>query len=461
MSKPDLAAIDSRLSKQVTAAENAYKGGNAQYAAEIAQSVLVRVPEAADVRALMHKAQRAVHGAPKKSFFGGFAGLSGIFSAKAVAANPRQAIENAEKNLAKNPYDIAALRMLAAAAEKLEWFETVALAHAELAALEPKDPSHPVAQANALFRAKELDEALRVTDEALQRFPGNGDLQELARRTSVAKTVEKGKWDEGSDFKSKTKDLAGAAKTEAGARLVQDAEEAVKIAAELEVKIAADPQNVDLYREAVRNYHAAGNLEKAIETLDRARQTNLGRADAALEKLQNEYTMELNDKYVEAYAERAKNDPGNAQFQAEYEQAKTSARDYRLSIYQSLVDRYPNDYGYRYNLGVLLLEAGRNGEAIQQLQIAQRNPKSRQNAMLNLARAFTRGNKFDLAVEQLIVAKGEIQVMTDIKKEIIYELGSAYEKLGKKKEAADEFKALYMSDATYKDVAQKIEAAYQ
>jgi hypothetical protein len=45
-----------------------------------------------------------------------------------------------------------------------------------------------------------------------------------------------------------------------------------------------------------------------------------------------------------------------------------------------LVERYPNDFAYRYELGALLLAANRLEEAVQQLQYAQRNPKFRQPA---------------------------------------------------------------------------------
>ena len=52
-------------------------------------------------------------------------------------------------------------------------------------------------------------------------------------------------------------------------------------------------------------------------------------------------------------------------------------------------------------------------------------------------RAFTQGGKYDLAVEQLTAAKSEVQLMNDLKKDIIYSLGDTYEKMGKAKEAVE------------------------
>ena len=69
--------------------------------------------------------------------------------------------------------------------------------------------------------------------------------------------------------------------------------------------------------------------------------------------------------------------------------------------------------------------------------------------------------KFDLAVEQFNVAKGELPMMNDLKKDVIYELGNAFEKMGRTKEAIEEYKIIYMADSGFRDVAQKINAFYE
>ena len=49
----------------------------------------------------------------------------------------------------------------------------------------------------------------------------------------------------------------------------------------------------------------------------------------------------------------------------------------------------------------------------------------------------------------------------DLKKDIIYSLGDTYEKMGKAKEAVDEYKIIYMADSGYRDVAKKINDFYE
>jgi len=154
-------------------------------------------------------------------------------------------------------------------------------------------------------------------------------------------------------------------------------------------------------------------------------------------------------------------DPADAVAQAALAKNEAELADFRLKTALTQVERYPNDFSYRYELGMLLLAAERLDEAVQQLQYAQRNPKFRQPALLAIGRAFTQGAKYDLAVEQLTTAKNEVLMMNDLKKEIIYALADAFDRMGKAKEAADEYKIIYMADSGYRDVSTKINAFYE
>ena len=66
----------------------------------------------------------------------------------------------------------------------------------------------------------------------------------------------------------------------------------------------------------------------------------------------------------------------------------------------------------------------------------------------------------DLAAEQLQTAKSEIPGMTEQKKDVLYQLGTAYEQQGDMEKAMVEFKALYGADISYRDVARKIDDFY-
>ena len=141
-------------------------------------------------------------------------------------------------------------------------------------------------------------------------------------------------------------------------------------------------------------------------------------------------------------------------------QLRKQEHDIKLENAKQMVERYPNDFSYRFDLGTLLFEDGNLDEAIMQFQISQRSPNVRAQSLLGLGRAFTMGKKYDLAVDQLETAKKESKIMNDSKKEIIYELGTAYELMGKPEQAFNEFKEIYSADISYKDVDAKINAYY-
>jgi tetratricopeptide (TPR) repeat protein len=187
----------------------------------------------------------------------------------------------------------------------------------------------------------------------------------------------------------------------------------------------------------------------------------LGQQDTSLERQEFDLFTQRLEKTVNQIQTQVNANPSDAALQSQLAQATQELDAYRLQTASTLVERYPNDYAYRFDLGKLLLGANRLDESIQQLQYAQRNPKYRQSAILLIGKAFVASGKFDLAVEQFNVAKGELPMMNDLKKDVIYELGNAFEKMGRTKEAIEEYKIIYMADSGFRDVAQKINAFYE
>ncbi|MFM7742833.1 MAG: hypothetical protein ACKO8X_04990 [Verrucomicrobiota bacterium] len=460
MKKVPLSDLDPRLQKQIVAADQQLKT-NPQYALEILSGILARNPGCIEVRRSLRKAQKTMLGTKK----GLFDGLTGVLTAgkiaKAVEADPVAAIAAAEEALAKKPTDANANKTIALAALKLGFHEFAAFAYEELAANEPTQTQHFVDLANVWIAAGEYDHALAAADKGLKLFPGNGDLQEAVRKASVSKTMKKGNWEDKGDFQSKLKDKDEALRLDQSARAVTDAATALAQAAELAQKIQAAPDSLDLYREIVRMFLMAEDLDSAIAWLQRGRLTSLGKADTSLERQESDLVTRRYERISKQLREAIAANPADAASKEALARNEAELADFRLKTSLSLVERYPNDFSYRHELGSLLLAAGRLDEAVQQLQYAQRNPKFRQPALLAIGRAFTLGAKFDLAVEQLMTAKSEVPLMNDLKKEIIYALGETYEKMGKPKEAVDEYKIIYMADSGYRDVAKKINDFYE
>ena len=153
-------------------------------------------------------------------------------------------------------------------------------------------------------------------------------------------------------------------------------------------------------------------------------------------------------------------DPQNKETLSGLNKVRASRQFYQKTQLESLVQRYPNDFGYRFELGCLLFEENSFDECLPHFQLAQRNAKVRLDAILYLGRSYSRKKFFDLAIEQFNVLKSEIQIMDDRKKEAIYELGCCFEQMGKTEKAIEEFKLIYSADISFRDVADKINIYY-
>src|SRR5439155_14546786 len=66
----------------------------------------------------------------------------------------------------------------------------------------------------------------------------------------------------------------------------------------------------------------------------------------------------------------------------------------------------------------------------------------------------------DLAVKQLEDVSKEILSMDATKKEIVYNLGLVYERMGKQEKSLACMKQIYEVDYGYKDVARRVESSY-
>ena len=431
MKKVAITELDPRLQKQIAAADQQLKT-NPQYAMEILSGILSRNPGCLEVRRSLRRSQKAILGVKK----GLFDGLLGGNPDKLAEKDPLAAIQAAEDTFAKKPGDIGANKLLAAAALKLDFPELAAFAYEELTQVDAKNVQHFIDLANTWIAAHDYDAALNAADAGLKIFPGNGDLQEAVRKASVSKTMRKGNWEDKGDFQSKLKDKDEALRLEQAARTVTDSGTAIEQAAALAVKIQAQPDSLDLYRDIVRQFIAAGDLDSAIAWLQRGRLTTLGKQDSSLERQEIDLIVQRFEKISKLLTEKVQANPADAAAVAELAKNEGELTAYRLQTTAS-------------------------DESVQQLQYAQRNPKFRQASILAIGKAFVASAKFDLAVDQFNLAKSELQVMNDLKKDVIYELASAFEKMGRTKEAMEEFKAIYMADSGYRDVSKKINAFYE
>lgn len=463
MPEVPVSSLDPRHQKLVEKARTALERGNLDYVTEVTEQVLRMRPECLPVRRLQRVAQLRAHRGKKSSGFLGKAmgGLSAApFMFGSAKKDPAKLLDAAENLLAKDPTNVAALKLLAEAASGLDLKETVAFALDAIRELEPGNRANLLALAEALLAAGKATEAVAITDEILKNKPTDAEAQDLMRKASIAQTVDKGNWDQKGSFREKLRDEAQAVSLEQSAKVVTGDAMTQRLLDEALGRVATEPNNLNHYRSVSQAYKQLGKLDEALNWVRKARELPVGKADAALEKQETELATSLIEQHMkdaEAALAKAPNDPAA---KVKVAAATKELADFKVSESKRYVERYPNDYAARYAYGVLLLESGQVDPAIAQFQQSQKGPQVRVNSLIGLGRCFKAKKLFDLAVAQLNTAKNELTNMDDTKKEVIYELGACYEAMGKPEAAIEEFKVIYSEDIGFRDVAEKINAFY-
>jgi tetratricopeptide (TPR) repeat protein len=459
MPEVSVASLDPRHQKLIENARVAIDRGNLDYTIEVTAQILKAAPGCLPVRRLQRVAQLKQLKGAKSGLMKALGGLTNSpfsFGKK----DPAKQLETAETMLAKDPTSVPALKLLAEAAAGLGFLETVAFALDAVRELEPGNRANLMALGEAWLAAGKPTDALKVADEILKTKPMDADAQNLMRKASIAQTVTKGNWDGQGSFRDKLKDEAQAISLEQAAKVVASGDMTQRLLEEALALVAKEPTNLNHYRSVTQAYQKLGNLEESLNWVRKARQLPSGAADASLEKQETELATTVIEKHLKAAEAAVASAPHDPAAKAKMDAAKKELTEFKLSEARRYVERYPNDYGARYTLGTLLLEAALTDPAIAQFQQAQKGPQVRIASLVGLGRCFKAKKLFDLAVVQLTTAKGELSQMDDAKKDVIYELGSCLEAMGKPDAAIAEFKIIYSEDIGFRDVADKINAFY-
>jgi len=457
----EISQLDPRLVKQLMAADKAL-ASDPSYSLEIYNSVLKQSPGCLELR----KKLRALQFKQSKNSGKGLSSLIGKVTTAPFllrtggTKSPLKAIETAEGLIAKNPTNPAAHEMLATAAASLEMNHTCVFAYETIRKLQPKDTAILKKLAKAYLDSGNPDGVIETGNAILQLNPGDGDAEDLMKKASVDVAMNQGNWEGSTDFRDQLKDKDQAASLEQSAKVVTDSKSLESLIRNTYDLVQAEPQNLTHYRQLSEYYHRLGDWQNAIAWIQQARKLDAGKGDVSLEEKERQLTLAYYSDVIEQWEGALAQDPQNTDKAKGLEQAKSTRKQYQRSQLESLVRRYPNDYGYRYELGSLLYEDKLYDECLPHFQLAQRNAKVRQSAILYLGRAYMMKKFYDLAVEQFNTLKTEIQIMDDRKKDAVYELGCCLESMGKEEQAIDEFKLIYSSDISFRDVAEKINTYY-
>jgi len=370
-----------------------------------------------------------------------------------------RALEIYEKILKAKPRSIHALRRHARAARENRMLETAinSLEHARK--LKPENLKVIRELGRAYMQHGSVPEAQACFQKILVVDREDKEAQKAIHDLAAMGTIIKGDWEDTETYRDKIKDVEFAKTAEREVRLVRSEDDVDALIRDREKRLAEEPEKLDHYKSLADLYIQKKQFDKAIQLFDTA--IKLAPSDVDLPEMRYKIVMKRFDKRIADAEEKAARDPSNPQLQAEVQRLKDEKDDYAISDLERRVAQYPTNLDLRLELGGAYMLRGRLDEAIKELQVAKTSAKKRTVALNYLGECFRLKGQADMAVEQFERALSELYVMDSFKKEVMYNLGRAYEDLGDEEKALHQYKQIYAEDIGFRDVNERVQKAYQ
>ena len=461
MAEKSLSELPRELRLLYTKGHDALQRDNFDYAIDLFNQVLAKQPAIYECRKELRTAQKKKAGAGS-GFFRKMLSSAGSSPLVAkghmeLAKDPAEALKIAEQILNGDPTNSAAHKLVVQAATALELPRTAVLSLEILAANSPKDRDVAIKFANALADSGEVGRAEKILADLYRSFPTDNDLAQALKDLSARKTLDEGGYDALADgtgsYRDILKNKEEAVSLEQQNRQVKTEDVAERLINEYETRLKTEPKNLRLLRSLAELYTQKKQFDRALEYYGQIKASEVG-ADASLDRNIADTMGRKLDHEISLL------DPGAPDHVEKVAKLQADKLAYQLAECQKRAEKFSTDLQIRFELGQLYFQSGKIGEAIQEFQKAQSNPHRRIAAMNYLAQCFAKRRMFDLATRTLHGALKEKLVFDDEKKELIYNLGSVLESMGKKDEAIKQFELIYEVDIGYRDVGARVDAFY-
>src|SRR6266480_190599 len=437
---------------------------NFGYVISLLQGILKQEPQFLTGRQLLRRTEVAKLKGGKKSLFNiSTAPIAVMKAQREIKKAPARAIEMVEKVLEEEPYNRQANLTLKEAAVAAGWPEIGVFALRTLLEEDPRDLKllHELGQ--LYHHTGQSEEEAFVYNLISEIDPLDSVALRLGKDASARASMSTGGWTQAESYRELIKDKDVAISLEQQSRMQLTGEALEQQIAELQAKQQAELQNVDLTRRLGALLEQKDDIESAIKCYQRAVDLTGGR-DAGLIRKLSDLRMRGAERDIAAHEEflagHQKKDAVHAKKTEELQAAKKKRAGILIEETKKQLERNPTDLQLRFELGEHLVSAQRFREAVPELQRARQNPNARLKAMNLLGVCYRELGMLDLAMKQFEDAAKEIMTMDPMKKEIVYNLGIVYEKIGEREKSLNCMKQIYEADYGYKDVAERVESSY-
>jgi tetratricopeptide (TPR) repeat protein len=438
---------------------------NFDYAISLLQTILKQEPQFLTGRQLLRRTEVTKSKSVKKSFFNySTAPIAVMKAQREIKKDPKRAVEMLETILEKEPYNRQANLVLKEAAIAAGWPEIGVFALRTLLEENPRDVKVLHELGRLHHELGESEREVEIYNRITEINPLDAEALRLGKDASAHASMTTGGWTQAVSYRDLIKDKEMAVSIEQQSRMRLTGESLDKQIAETHALQQAEPRNIDLARRLGALNEQKDDIAAAIGWYQYAADLTKG-ADAGLIRKVSDLKTRGLEREIAAHEEFLSTHAADHELSAKKTEELKVAKKKRAEILvedaRKRVEQNPTDLQLRFELGEHLVNAGHFREALPELQRARQNPNARLKAMNMLGRCYSDLGMLDLAMKQLQEASQEILAMDAMKKEIIYNLGLVYERMGEREKSLGCMKQIYEADYGYKDVATRVESSYK
>jgi len=429
---------------------------NFGYAISLLQGILKQEPQFLTGRQLLRRTEVTRLKSAKKKFFNvSTASVAVMKAQREMKKDAKRGVELIEKILEDEPYNKQA--------NLAGWLETGVFALQTLLEENARDTKLLHELARLYHALGESEREVEIYNRINAIDPGDAAAMRLGKDASARDSMKSGGWGAAESYRDLIKDKEAAVSLEQQSRMQLTGESLSQQIAETYALHQAEPQNVDAARRLGALSEAKDDLEAAIAWYRYASDL-MHRSDPGLVRKISDLGVKQTEHEITALEEFVADSASDPVLLVQKNAALAAARKRRAEMLieeaRKRIERNPTDLQFRFELGEHLMNAGHFRDALPELQRARQNPNARLKAMNALGQCYRELGMFDLAARQLEGAAREIATMDATKKEIVYNLGLVYERMGNREKSLACMKQIYEADYGYKDVATRVESSY-
>lgn len=449
------------LNKLFLKAESAMEVRNWSYAVSLLQAVLAKEPGFLEGRKRLRLAAVKENEGKRGLKMGGEA-LKVMKMQTQVKKDPLKVIEQLEKEvLASDPYNAQGNELLYEAAAAVGLPSTAGFALQTVIDGDPDNIKFYHKLGDFYMSREIFDKAAEIFGKIVEKSRSDLEATKKYKDATARGSIASQKWDSSGNWRDLLKDKDQAKDLESEGRTEMTPEMLAARAEALLAEYSADQNNIEITKKLAATYEQLEDFQTALQFYEWA--MHLSNNDPALEKKVGALRETVNKAYLDSLRQFVEENPDHPDIEQYRQQLADSEKEQMETLIaesKERVDRNPTDNELRYELGSRLYQAGQYRDAIQHLQMAKRSPNLRIKVMNYLGQCYERMGMTDLAAGQFEEAIAELTNMDETKKELLYNIGLLYEKLGNHAKYLDALKQIYAVDYGYRDVAERVEKSY-